>query len=155
MNNNLLVGIEKYLKEKTAIVGIGNILKGDDQLGPALISRLQGKTKAHLFDCGEVPENYIQPIIKSRPKTIIIVDASDWAGAVGELRLIDKQEIQDISFSTHNASLRLFFDYLKKELPLVNIFIIGVQIGKKELMQPLSPEVETTLNELVDFFVKL
>ena len=127
MNNNLLVGIEEYLKGRTAIVGIGNILKGDDQLGPALISRLQCKTKARLFDCGEVPENYIQPIIKSRPKTIIIVDASDWAGAVGELRLIKKDQIKDISFSTHNASLRIFLDYLKKrdvQISLMNIMII-------------------------------
>jgi hydrogenase 3 maturation protease len=153
LRNNLLASIEKYLKGKTAIIGVGNILKGDDQVGPVLISRLQGKTKACLFDCGEVPENYIQPIVEAKPETIIIVDASDWAGIAGELRLIKKEEIKDFGFSTHNASLRLFFDYLKGELPLVNIIIIGVQAGRRSLAQSLSPEVEATLNELVDFFV--
>ena len=128
------------------------MLKADDQVGPVLISRLQEKTGACLFDCGEVPENYIQPIIKVKPETIIIVDASDWGGRAGDLRLIKKEEIKDFGFSTHNASLTLFFDYLKKELPLVNMIIIGVQVGSKGLMQPISPEVETTLNELVDFF---
>ncbi len=53
------------------------MLKADDSLDPILVSRLQGRTKACLFDCGEVPENYTQPIIESRPKTIIIVDAAD------------------------------------------------------------------------------
>ena len=154
MGNNLLVSIEQYLKGKTAIVGIGNMLKGDDQVGPLLIQQLQGKTKACLFDCGEVPENYIQPIIKAKPETIIIVDASDWGGKTGELRLIEKEEINNFGFSTHNASLGLFFDYLKRELPLANIFIIGVQVGKQGLMQSLSPEVEAVLNELVDFFVR-
>ncbi len=152
MKNNLLASIEKYLKGRTAIVGVGNILKGDDQVGPLLISRLQGKTKVRLFDCGQVPENYIQPIIEAKPETIVVVDASDWAGMAGELRLIKKEEIKDFGFSTHNASLRLFFDYLKRELPLTNIIVIGVQAGRRGLAQSLSPEVEASLNELVDFF---
>ena len=154
MKNNLFSKVKEYLKGKIAIVGIGNALKGDDQLGPLLISRLQGKTKARLFDCGEVPENYIQPIIKYKPETIIIVDASDWGGGVGELRLIKKEEIKNFGFSTHNASLGLFFDYLERELPQTNIIIIGVQVGKRGLMQSPSPEVEAALNELVDFFTR-
>ena len=137
-----------------AIVGVGNVLKGDDQVGPVLISRLQGKTSACLFDVGEVPENYIQPIIESKPKTIIIVDAADWGGRVGELRLIKKEEIKNSSFSTHNASLGLFFDYLEKRLPGANCIIIGVHLGTRDLMQPISPEVEVALDELVDFFMR-
>ena len=154
MKDSLLASIDKYLENKTAIVGIGNMLRGDDQIGPLLIQRLRGKTKAQLFDCGETPENYIQPIIKSKPGTIIIVDASNWSGRVGELRLIKKEEIKDFGFSTHNASLRLFLDYLEKELPLASIIIIGVQVGRRQLMQPLSPEAEAALNELVEFFMK-
>ena len=128
------------------------MLKGDDQVGPILVSRLQGKTKACLFDCGQVPENYIQPIIESRPETIIIVDAADWGARAGELRLISNEELAGIGFSTHNAALRVFVDYLKSQLPLANIIIIGVQAGRRDLMQPLTPEVEETLNELVNFF---
>ena len=152
MENNILEDIKECLKTRTAIVGIGNMLKGDDQLGPLLIKKLQGKTRAYLFDCGEVPENYIQPIINANPETIIIVDASDWGGEIGEIRLIKKEEIKNFSFSTHNASLGLFLDYLKSELPLANIIIIGVQAGKRGLMKALSPGVEAKLNELVDFF---
>ena len=153
MDNNLFSSIEKYIRDRTVIVGIGNMLKADDQLGPVLVSRLKGRTGACLFDCGEVPENYIHPIIEAKPKTIIIVDASDWGGVAGELRLIKREEIENFGFSTHNASLGIFFDYLKRELPLANIVIIGVQVGRRGLMQPLSPEVEVTLNGLIDFLV--
>jgi len=152
MRDDFLAGIKEYLKSRLAIVGIGNMLKGDDQVGCLLIQRLQGKTEACLFDCGQVPENYIQPIIKTTPQTIIIIDAADWGGPIGELRLIKKEEIKNFSFSTHNASLGIFLDYLKNELPLVNMIIIGIQIGKREMMQSLSPEVESRLNQLVDFF---
>ena len=154
MVDKALANIEAYLKGRIAIAGVGNVLKGDDQLGPVLISRLQGKTSACLFDVGEVPENYIQPIIESKPKTIIIVDAADWSGSAGELRLIERDKIENFSFSTHNASLGLFFDYLRKGLPEANIFIIGVQVGKRGLMQPISAEVEATLIELVYFFMR-
>ncbi|MGD9015417.1 MAG: hydrogenase 3 maturation endopeptidase HyCI [Candidatus Omnitrophota bacterium] len=150
--NDILTGIKEHLKSKLAIVGIGNMLKGDDQVGPLLIQRLQGKTDACLFDCGQVPENYVQPIIETAPQTIFIIDAADWGGLIGELRLIKKEEVKNFSFSTHNASLGLFWDYLKNELPLANIIIIGIQVGKRDLMQSLSPEVESSLNQLVNFF---
>ena len=153
MKNDPLIGIKEYLKGRTAIVGIGNVLKGDNQIGSLLISRLKDKIDACLFDCGEVPENYIQPIIEDKPQTIIIVDASDWGGTIGELRLIEKEKIKNFGFSTHNASLAIFCDYLEKELPLARIIIIGVQVGKRDLMHPISTEVEATLNELVDFFI--
>lgn len=150
--DNPLLRMKKYQKSKTAIVGIGNVLKGDDGVGAQLISRLQGKTEARLFDCAEVPENYIRPIIKSRPQTIIIVDASDWGAATGELRLIENEEITDTGFSTHNSSLRIFCEYLKSELPSANIILLGVQIGNSRFLQPLSPEVEAALCGLVKIF---
>ncbi|MFH1678412.1 MAG: hydrogenase 3 maturation endopeptidase HyCI [Candidatus Omnitrophota bacterium] len=152
MINNLLPNIDEYSNNRTAIVGIGNTINGDDGIGPFLISRLKGRTQARLFDCQEVPENYIQPIIRFNPETIIIVDASDWGGSAGELRLIKYEDIGDSGFSTHNVSLKFFWDFLKTEIPLVNIVFIGVQIGQKTLMCPLSPGVEAALNKLVDFF---
>ena len=154
MGNKTLDGIKEYLSGRIAIAGVGNMLKSDDQIGPLLISRLQGKTSVCLFDCGEVPENYVQPIIESKPETIIVVDAADWKGRVGELRLIEREEIDNFGFSTHNASLRLFCDYLEKGLPGVNFIIIGVQAGRRDLMQPISSEVKVALDELVDFFTR-
>ena len=150
--NNLLAQIKQYSSCDITIIGIGNAMKGDDGFGPVLISRLQGKTKMRLFDCGQVPENYAQPIIRSRPQALIVIDAADFAGRVGELRIINKEDIANYGFSTHNASLGIFFDYLMQQLPELNIFIIGVQVGTKCLMQSLSPEVQMALNELVSFF---
>ena len=141
--------LRDFLKGKVAIVGIGNMLKGDDQAGPVLVQRLKGKTKAFLFDCGEVPENYAQPIVKSSPDTILIIDAADWQAEAGNIKLIEPKEVVNFGFSTHNASLRFFFDYLKKELPQVNIALVGIQIGQKGLGNPLSKEVELAVDNLV------
>jgi len=138
----------KVFKGKTMILGIGNVLKGDDGAGPILISRLKGKTKADLLDCEEVPENYTQPIIEARPDKIVIVDAADWNGQAGAIRLINVEEINNISFSTHDSSLRIFISYLKKHLPDVNIIIIGIQPKRKGRLDSLSPEVKKAVDEL-------
>lgn len=148
MRNFILEKIDKIFKGKTIILGIGNVMKGDDGVGPILISRLKGKTKANLLDCEEVPENYTQPIIEARPDKIVIVDAADWNGPAGEIRLIDAEEINNISFSTHDSSLQIFINYLKKHLPNVYIIIIGIQPKRKYFLGSLSPEVEKTVDEL-------
>lgn len=155
MRNFILEKIDKIFKGKTIILGIGNVMKGDDGAGPILISRLKGKTKANLLDCEEVPENYTQPIIEARPDKIVIVDAADWNGPAGEIRLIDAEEINNISFSTHDSSLQIFINYLKKLLPNVYIIIIGIQPKRKYFLDSLSPEVEKTVDELSHLLEKI
>ncbi len=130
-------------------------MKGDDGAGPILISQLKGKTKANLIYCEDVPENYTQPIIEARPDKIIIVDAADWNGPAGAIRLIGPKEINNISFSTHDSSLQIFINYLKKHLPKVDIIIIGIQPKRKGFQDLLSPEVEKSVNELSHILKKV
>jgi len=155
MKNLNFKKFDKILKVKTIILGIGNVMKGDDGLGPILISRLKGKTKANLLDCEEVPENYIQPIIEARPDSIVIVDAADWNGPAGEIRLIDAEEINNISFSTHDSSLQIFINYLKRNLPNTHIVIVGIQQKRKGFLDSLSPEVEKAIDELCHLLEKV
>jgi hydrogenase 3 maturation protease len=144
----------KCLGEKTMILGVGNTLRGDDGIGPALIRNLQGKIGCSLLDCGEAPENYLQKIIDSGPSTIIIVDAADWSGPPGEIRQIHLEEISNPSFSGHNASLRLSLDYLRAHLR-ARIMIIGIQSRTREFLDPISPEAKRTLKVLEDGLVRL
>jgi len=136
------------------ILGVGNALRGDDGIGPALIRNLQGKVGCGLLDCGETPENYLQKIIDFRASTIIIVDAGEWGGLPGEIRQIRPEEIANPSFAGHTASLRLSLDYLRAHLR-ARIIIIGVQSGKREFLDPLSPEAKRALKILEDRLVRL
>ena len=47
------------LKGKIVIVGIGNILKGDDGLGPILSERLETVLDIPCINAGSALENYI------------------------------------------------------------------------------------------------
>lgn len=147
--------IAKRVKGKTAVVGIGNILRGDDGLGPKLIEMLKTKpTKAALFDCGTAPENYIFPILAASCDTIILVDAADLGLPAGAIKVFDLDEISGVSFSTHNPSPRLFTDLLQTGKGDLNIFVISVQPKTTELGKGLSREILDGLEVLAGAFLE-
>jgi hydrogenase 3 maturation protease len=148
--------LKKILKDnirgKAAIVGMGNILRADDALGPKLIELLKAREriKACLFDCGTAPENYIFPILATSCDTVILIDAADLGLAPGGIRVFRLDEIANVSFSTHNPSPRLFTDLLQTGKENMNIFVISIQPKSTALGEPLSREVLGSLDILAD-----
>ena len=140
-------------EEKIMILGVGNTLRGDDGIGPALIRDLRGKVGCGLLDCGEVPENHLQEIMDFGPSTIVIVDAADWGGNPGEMREIGLGEISNPGLSSHNSSLGLVLDYLQAHLR-AKIIIIGVQSRTREFLDPMSPEAKGALKALEELLVR-
>ena len=145
--------IKNRIRGKTAIVAIGNILRGDDGLGPKLIEMLKERgIKADLFDCGTAPENYIFPILSTSCDTIVLVDAADLGASPGTAQVFDLDRIANVSFSTHNPSPRLFTDLLKTGKDNLNIFVVSIQPKSARLGEALSEEVLRGLGNLSDLF---
>ncbi len=152
----LKLSIIDRIKGHVAIVAIGNILRGDDGLGPKLIELLKPRSlAARLFDCGTAPENYIFPILSTSCDTVILVDAADIGEAPGSAKIFDLNEISNVSFSTHNPSPRLFTDLLKTGRDDLNIFVISVQPKTTALGAKLSDEVLKGLEDLADIFTEV
>ncbi len=157
-SSDLKSEITKRIRGKVAIVAIGNILRGDDGLGPKFIEMLKAKgngLKASLFDCGTAPENYIFPILATSCDTVVLVDAADLGIAAGESRVFDLDRIANVSFSTHNPSPRLFTDLLRTGRDSLNIFVISVQPKRTILGEGLSKEVLAGLKILADAFSEI
>lgn len=148
--------IRNKIKGRVAIVAIGNILRGDDGLGPKLIEILRTKEigGAGLFDCGTAPENYIFPILATSCDTVILIDAADLGLEPGSSRVFELDEIKNVSFSTHNPSPRLFTDLLRTGKENLNIFVVSVQPGSTKLGEGLSEEVLKGLDTLAGAFSK-
>jgi len=147
--------IRSRLKGKVAIVAIGNIMRSDDGLGSKLIELLASRgVKARLFDCGTAPENYIFPILSAACDTVVLVDAADLGRSPGEARVLDLDQIMNVSFSTHAPSPRLFTDLLNTGKEDINIFIVSVQPKSTTLGGPLSKEVLKGLDILTDVFAE-
>lgn len=149
--------IKSKMKGRVAIVGIGNILRGDDGLGPKFIEILKTKPamSAGLFDCGTAPENYIFPILATSCDTVVLIDAADLGMRPGDSKVFDLDQISSVSFSTHNPSPRLFTDLLKTGKDNLNIFIVSVQPKTTALGESISKEVLRGLETLANIFSEI
>lgn len=151
---NIFKGI---LKEKVVIVGIGNILRGDDGLGPELIRMLKGsfpqEARFLLLDAGEAPENYLEKIVQYQPDTILLVDALDFAEPPGSIRIIDRSELQEVGFSTHNASIKLTMNYLNSRAKC-DVLLLGIQPANLGMGSSLSEPIKLALGRVEENLLK-
>lgn len=134
------------LKGKVVIVGVGNILKGDDGFGPLLIERL----KTHSFVCidaGTSPESYVGVIKRHNPDTIIIADAVHLGELAGTWDILNASDIAKSGFTTHDLSPSLFLEFLKNETN-AQIYLLGMQPATTGFGSEVSDGVRKSLNEL-------
>ena len=152
---DIKAGISSRLRGVVAIIGIGNIMRGDDGCGPKLIENLKNRNiKASLFDCGTVPENYIFPILSTSCDTIILVDAADFRAKAGSIKVLALNEISGSGISTHDSSIRLFTDLLATGRDNLNIFAVSIQPKKIAFGEPLSDEVKSGIDVLTGIFAE-
>ena len=142
--------------EKSVILGIGNDLKADDGIGPYIINQLQNQIpeSIELIDASTVPENFITHLIESSPSFILIIDAALMNIPPGTIRLIDKETIGGVAFSTHQLPLTFFIEYLEKNLQ-TTIYVLGIQPYSNEFTQPLSKVVQTAAQEIIDAIIHI
>jgi len=146
-DQQLLWQLNKLRNSSTVIVGIGNVLKGDDGAGPLVCEQLAGKIRAELIDAGTVPENYIQPIITKAPQNLLIIDAIDFAAPPGTIRIFRPEQLNSHVFSTHTLSPRLFVDMVCQNIK-VDVYFIGIQPAQIQLGQFISPQVSHAVQRL-------
>lgn len=149
MSNTLKNIFQQVFKGKVVIVGVGNSLRGDDGLGPALIAKLQGQTKLTCIDAGNAPENYTGKIVQEAPDTILIVDALDLGKKPGTYAILKKEEILQSGFTTHDISPNMFIEYLEKNTA-ANIYMLGVQPKSVSFGEEMSAEVKDALEQITN-----
>jgi len=151
----LLDHLNKLRGSATVIVGIGSTLRGDDGAGPALCQQLASTgICAELLDAGTVPENYIQPIIKKAPRNLLVVDAIDFGGSPGEIRIFEPGQLDSLAVSTHVLSPGLFVDVIRRSIG-VEVYFIGIQPVGTVLGQPLSPPVADAVRHLAQLLADI
>jgi len=135
-------------------LGIGNAQRGDDGAGPALIARLVGQGwKA--ADAGVAPENHLEIVVASHPETLLLVDAADWGGQPGQVRLLSCRQLESGGLSTHALSLDLAAAYWAERLPGLRIHLLAVQPASLEWGAALSPAVAETVEGLAQYLQRV
>ncbi len=150
--------VEELLRcDKVVVVGMGNILRGDDGIGIFIAKKLRklvrGSKKVKVLVCEAGFENITHVLVRYKPKRLLIIDAVYVEG--GEPGTIYVFGINDIdsnpTITTHHLPLKLVLDYLMRHLD-VEVSIIGVQVGRIELGAKMSDEVLNAGLYLVNLF---
>ena len=133
------------------LVGIGNVIRLDDGLGPYMAQNFKADGWETL-DCGTVPENFTSKIKQAEPELVVFVDAAEMGLTPGEFRIIPKEMIKDVNCSTHNLPLSLMIDFLQQSMD-VEMPFIGVQPALVSDGEELSEAVLDGLKKLTQALV--
>lgn len=145
---SLLRQLNTLRNSETVIVGIGNILKGDDGAGPLVCEQLKrANICAEVIDAGTVPENYIQQIIKKAPRILLVIDAIDFAAPPGTIRIFEPEQLSSHVISTHSLSPRLFVDMVCRDIS-IDVYFVGIQPAQIQLGQSISQQVSPAIKQL-------
>ena len=156
MLNSLTADIQTLLRSithKTAIIGVGNSLRGDDGVGPYIAEQLGRQTGLRVIDAGTVPENYLDEVASFEPDLVIIFDAAEFRGHPGEVRIVDEHVIPLATLSTHSIPLSVIYHLLEKDTEAAVIFV-GVQPKQLDMQEGLSIEVKASSEEIINFILK-
>ncbi len=132
--------LKALVGSRAVILGMGNVLKGDDAVGPFLCGQLVGKVCAEVIDAGTVPENYIRKIVSKNPQTLLVIDAIDFGALPGAIKVFKTRQLNSIAISTHTLSPRLFVELITGQID-VDVLFIGIQPARMELGEAISEQV--------------
>jgi hydrogenase maturation protease len=130
---------------KILFVGIGNVLKSDDGVGVYISNNIKNRKNISSLTVEVSIENYIGKINSLNPDILVLIDCVDLGYAPGIYELLDINQIQDITFNTHNISLQKLSDFFK-----MPVYILGIQPEKIEFGQNISYLVKNIADRIIN-----
>lgn len=140
--------LREFLSPTSAVVCMGNPLRRDDGLGPALFAKLSDSIKRRCIDAGTTPENQVGAIARLHPDGVLLVDAVHMDLPPGSWRVLGRPDIARMGiFTTHDIPLPLFMEYLAGQVRS-EIMVLAVQPEDVSFGEGLSEAVDRTVSEL-------
>lgn len=137
---------------RTAILGIGNELHGDDAAGVIIARELYTlcAPAVHLLiiEAGSAPENHTGALRQFQPDLVLLIDTAQMDCSAGTVRWLDWRNTTGISASTHTLPLHVFARYLCDEFSC-EVALIGLQPASNTLFASLSNSAQQAVNTLV------
>ena len=125
-------------------IGVGNVLKRDDGVGVIITQGIIEKPGILALTVEVSIENYIGKINSLEPDEIVIIDCMELGGSPGAYRLMGLENVEDITFNTHNISLGKLGDFFHYPT-----YVLGIQPASIEFGDYLSPPVSSSAKEIV------
>ena len=132
------------------VITVGNLFRGDDGAGPYIAGNV-GVPAGNLFvmDAGDRPESILDRVPDIKPQKTIIIDAADFGGAAGEIRLIPEDTVSNVILSTHRFPLAAIGMLIAADTGS-EVNYLGIQPAELGFGQGLSPEVRKAADAIAE-----
>jgi hydrogenase 3 maturation protease len=138
---NLLLKNDKRI----LFVGIGNLLKKDDGVGVYISSRIRKKSNIEALTVEVSLENYIGKINNIDPDILVLIDCVEMGAAPGTYKLMSVSKLNDLTFNTHNISLKRLSEFFK-----MSVYLLGIQPEKIDFGENMSYLVKEEAEKIIN-----
>jgi len=145
--------------EKLAVIGVGNVGKGDDAAGvraAETLVRLVGpgaRARLEVFIAHDVPENFTGSVRRSGASVALVIDAAAAGHRPGSVFLVDPADVPAEDVSTHRTPLSALAAYLQ-ETAACRVVILGIEPEGFAAGAPLSPPVRDAVARVAAWLAK-
>lgn len=141
--------LAKILHEpkRLLFVGVGNVLKRDDGVGVVICREIKEQPGILTLAVEVSIENYIGKINSLKPEEIVILDCMDLGAKPGTYSLVALEQVEDLTFNTHNISLGRLADFFNYPTYVLGIQPLTVEFGD-ELSLPVQQSAEEILAQI-------
>ncbi len=123
------------------VLSIGNPIKSDDNIGNIVLERIEIGNVLKIA-AETTPENFMERLKEF--DEIIIIDALQFEGRAGDVRVFRLGEIEANLSSTHNIPIKMINDVLENP----RIYVIGIKPKNIDFGEKLSEDLEDRLDEI-------
>jgi hydrogenase maturation protease len=139
--NNLISQKDK----KVLFVGIGNLLKMDDGVGVYISKRIKNTGHVSSLTVEVSIENYIGKINMMNPEILVLIDCTDLKSPAGTYKLLPINHIHDMTFNTHNISLKRLSEFFT-----MPVYILAIQPEKIDFGENISYLVKAVADRIIN-----
>ena len=143
-------------KESIAIIGLGNTLRRDDGIGVYVASKLRSSLRnvrgVEVIVAEDRVDYAARELMKLKPNLIIVIDAMEFHGSPGEIRIAKLEDVEEPYAYTHRIPIKTVFKLMGIKAPT---YVLGIQVISRDFGEELSEDVKVAGDEIVEFLSKI
>ncbi|MHC5056482.1 MAG: hydrogenase maturation protease [Planctomycetota bacterium] len=154
-DESLASDLARRIEKPVVVIGVGSDLRGDDAFGVLAareLARTLGSSSEDIevLEGGVAPENLAERAARNSPRTVVLIDAADFDGEPGELKLLVPEDLGwSLGGATHAPSLELLATYLKGRCGARTI-MLAAQPASTEFGEGISPALEAAASRAAE-----
>jgi len=148
--------LDRCLRGRVCLIGLGNVDYGDDGFGVRLAEELAARDVGDVVTAGKTPERFLGRIADSGFDSVVFLDAVEFGGAPGSIILLNSSEMTTRfpQVSTHKIALGLLAKWAEAN-GSTRAWLLGVQPELLKAGNQLSTTLHITHNALAQLLCEI